>query len=269
MMESEAAPTVVLITGANTGLGFETVKALLQSPRKYTILLGGRDVAKAERAANAAASEIPSHSIVQHFQIDVEDDSSIAKAYENIAAKYTTIDCIINNAGASFDSCIEKGTMTPREAWSKTWDVNVTGAHIVTTTFLPLLLRSRDPRLLFITSGLSSLGENSKGDPRYPPPPAGLPKKPSMFMAYRSAKAGLNMMMLEWTRMLKNDGVKVWALAPGLLATGLGDDVEVLKKLGAVEPSVGGNVVRSVVEGARDSDSGMAIREYKSPIQPW
>lgn len=109
--------------------------------------------------------------------------------------------------GASFDSNIQNGTMTTRQAWAKTWDVNITGAHLVTAAFLPLLLQSADPRLLFITSGLSSLRENAAGDSRYPPPPAGLPKKTGMFMAYRSAKAGLNMMMLEWTRALKNDGV--------------------------------------------------------------
>lgn len=63
--------------------------------------------------------------------------------------------------------------------------------------------------------------------------------------------------------------MKVWSLAPGLLATGLGGDVEMLRKLGAVEPSVGGNVVRGVVEGERDTDAGLVIRAYKSPIQPW
>lgn len=181
--------------------------------------------------------------------------------------------------------------MSARQAWAKTWDVNVTGAHIVTTKFLPLLLKSSNPRLLFITSGLSSLTENAAGDPRYPPPPAGLPKKSGMFMAYRSAKTALNMMMLEWARALRNDGVssgtdvlwgfcesktdslrlqvKVWSLAPGLLATGLGGNVDVLRKLGAVEPSVGGNVVRGVLEGERDKDVGQVIRGYKSPIQPW
>lgn len=97
--------------------------------------------------------------------------------------------------------------MTARQAWNKAWDVNVTGAHIVTSTFLPLLMESSDPRLLFITSGLSSMGECAVGDRRYPPPPAGLPKEPGLFMGYRSSKAGLNMMMLEWSRLLKNDGV--------------------------------------------------------------
>ena len=54
-------------------------------------------------------------------------------------------------------------------------------------------------------------------------PPAGWPKEPMVnwITSYRSAKTGLNMLMREWYRILKNDGVKVWCISPGFLATGL------------------------------------------------
>ena len=159
--------------------------------------------------------------------------------------------------------------MTAREAWNKTWDVNVTGAHIMTTNFLPLLLKSQDPRLLFITSGLSSLqGSSDPKNPKNVFPQAGLPK-PLPFVGYRSSKAGLNMVMVEWAKALKNDGVKVWSVAPGLLATGLGGDTELLKRLGAQDPSIGGETIRRVVEGERDGEAGNVVREYLTPIQPW
>ena len=159
--------------------------------------------------------------------------------------------------------------MTARQAWNKTWDVNVTGANIMTETFLPLLLKSEDPRLLFITSGLSSMHDASDtSNPRYMVPPAGLPKPPGAT-SYMSSKAGLNMMMIQWARMLKNDGVKVWSIAPGLLATNLGGDPELLKKMGAGDPSIGGTAIRGVIEGKRDEDAGKVVREYRSPIQAW
>lgn len=62
--------------------------------------------------------------------------------------------------GASFDLEIQRGNLTTREAWNKSWDVNVTGTHIVTETFVPLLLKSSDPRLIFLTSGTASLAES-------------------------------------------------------------------------------------------------------------
>lgn len=270
--------------GANTGIGLETVKSLRRSSERYHILLGGRDLEKAQQACRSLASENSSSS-VEPFLVDVESDESIGLAHEKIASQHDRVDILINNAGeplalaprhrsltvsgASFDGHIHDGRMTARQAWNRAWDVNVTGAHVMTTTFLPLLLKSRDPRLLFITSGLSSLTEASDpANPKYFIPPAGLPKALT-FVAYRSTKSGLNMMMVEWAKATKNDGVKVWAVAPGLVATSLGGNPELLKKLGAQDPSIGGEVVRRVVEGERDGDSGSVVREYVTPIQPW
>ncbi|KAE8393748.1 hypothetical protein BDV23DRAFT_180197 [Aspergillus alliaceus] len=259
---------IVVITGANTGIGFETVKSLWRSTQKYHILLGGRNLEKAQQACQRLCEET-SQSSVEPFHVDVESDKSINAAFQYISAKYDRVDCLINNAGACFDIHITDGRMTAREAWNKAWDVNVTGAHIMTTTFLPLLLESHDPRLLFITSGLSSLqGSSDPKNPKNIIPAAGLPK-PMPFVGYRSSKAGLNMVMVEWTKALRNDRVKVWAVAPGLLATSLGGDTALLKRLGAQNPSIGGDTIRRVVEGERDGEAGSVVREYITPIQPW
>ena len=53
----------------------------------------------------------------------------------------------------------------------------------------------------------------------------------------------------EWYRMLKEDGVKVWCIAPGYLATGLCGDQEASKSLGAGDPATVGPFVRAVLEG--------------------
>ncbi|TVY85264.1 Short-chain dehydrogenase/reductase tropE [Lachnellula suecica] len=258
---------IIVITGANTGIGLETVKSLLRSEQKYRILLGGRSLEKAHVAAKSSMSEVASHSSVEPFQVDVESDESIRQAYDEIAARFSHIDTLINNAGAGFDAYIQDGTMTARQAFNKAYDVNVTGAHIMTSTFLPLLLRSRDPRLLFITSALEQ--SSNPEDPKNASPPAGLPKV-QPFAGYTISKAGLNMLMVQWTRSLKNDGVKVWCVAPGFLATDLGGNKELLKKMGAKDPKLGGETIRAVIEGKRDTDVGRVVREYLSPpIQPW
>ena len=78
----------------------------------------------------------------------------------------------MQRSGASFDSQIESGDLTPRQAWNKSWDVNVTGAQIVTSTFAPLLLQSSQGRLLFIASGTSTLaGQVAEALPMDKPPP--------------------------------------------------------------------------------------------------
>ena len=67
--------------------------------------------------------------------------------------------------------------------------------------------------------------------------------------------------------MLKEDGVKVWCISPGFLATGLGKGSEVNKSLGAGDPAVAGRFVRSVLEGQRDDDVGRIL--LRSGVQPW
>jgi NAD(P)-dependent dehydrogenase (short-subunit alcohol dehydrogenase family) len=124
----------------------------------------------------------------------------------------------------------------------------------MTETFAPLLIKSKDPRLMFITSGTSSIDEATRGLPyTVAKPPAGWPKpKTFQFTGYRSSKAGLNMLMADFGRVFKEDGVKIWAISPGFLATGLGNrssdnatiTPEQLRKMGAQDPSLGGNFVK-------------------------
>lgn len=148
-----------------------------------------------------------------------------------------------------------------REAWTKTYDVNVSGTQVMTYTFVPLLLKSFDPRVLFLTSGLSTLQglEKSWMPAHAPTPQAGWPKKGFTYGAYRSSKAALNMMMLTWFWMLKEDGVKVWCLSPGMLATDLGGIKKQLEASGAGHPSIGGNLIRKIIEGERDADVGKVV----------
>jgi NADP-dependent 3-hydroxy acid dehydrogenase YdfG len=95
---------IIFITGANTGLGFETVKSLCQSPKAYTILLGGRSIEKANAATEQLQNEFPkSASIIKTVQIDIEDDDSISQAFEHVASQYGRVDILVNNAGKDFE----------------------------------------------------------------------------------------------------------------------------------------------------------------------
>lgn len=158
--------------------------------------------------------------------------------------------------------------MSEREAWNQSWNVNTSGTQVMTTTFIPLLLLSSDPRLLFITSGTSTLaGSENQALAVNKYPPKGWPKLGFGVPAYRSAKTGMNMLMREWHKVLHEDDVKVFAISPGFLATGLGSNTEMLKKMGAGDPEVAGPFIRSVIEGERDADAGKILT--KDGIQPW
>lgn len=134
---------------------------------------------------------------------------------------------------------------------------------------MPLLLKSTDPRLIFVT-GLSQITAAAEKYFPTPPQPAGWPKNISFeTIGYRSSKCALNMMMLDWNHKLQADGVKVWGLGPGMLVTNLGDlPKEMAIQMGCVHPSVGADVIRSVVEGERDADTGKIVGK-DGRIIPW
>ncbi|KAL4940176.1 hypothetical protein BDV06DRAFT_213706 [Aspergillus oleicola] len=260
---------IVLITGANTGIGYQVVRTLRSADQPYHVFVGARSLQKAQDAISAVQTEFPSSSNnLTPIVVDIESDESIQKAYHKVEAQFGKLDALINNAGAQFDQAAAHNELTLREAYNKSWDVNVTGTHIMTYTFVPLLLNSSSPRIIFVTSGASTLkGTESRTIPADRVPLAGWPKTTPNVTGYRSAKTGLNMLMREWDRMLTNDGVKVFAISPGLLATNLGGSPEAMKKMGAGDPAVAGPLFRDVLEGKRDEQAGFVVN--RDGIQPW
>lgn len=226
-------------------------------------MAGARTLEKAESAVNAIRKEVPTTTnTASPIAVDVTSDESINAAFEQVSQSPGRLDVLINNAGASFDLEYAKGRIGLRDRFNKTYDVNVTGADIMTHTFMPLLLKSPDPRLLFV-AGLSSITEFDKGNyAPAQPQPAGWPKKIAFDpIAYRASKVALNMLTLDWALKLRDDLVKVWGVAPGMLATNLGGaGPELAASIGAGHPSAGGEFYLRVVEGERDADAGKVIK---------
>lgn len=91
---------VILVTGANTGLGLEIIKALCSSHEQYKILLGGRSYEKAKQAVADLAIAFPdTKSQFNPIQVDIEDDDSIVAAFEMVRKAYGRLDVLVNNAG--------------------------------------------------------------------------------------------------------------------------------------------------------------------------
>ncbi|KAK7429815.1 hypothetical protein QQZ08_003660 [Neonectria magnoliae] len=228
---------IILITGANTGIGFEAVKAIIRSELPYHVLMGSRTPAKADAAIAQLKKEIPeTKSTIEALQVDITDDQSIEKAVEAVKSKFGKLDVLVNNAA-----------------------------------FVSLLLKSTSPRLIFLTSGLSTLeGSSAILVPKLATSnEPGWPKTGILaHMAYRSSKAALNMVMVAWHSLLKVDGVRTWSISPGFLATGLGGNPEMLKKAGAGDPSLGGDLIKRVIEGERDADVGKVVTQ-NGEVQPW
>lgn len=198
--------TVVLITGANQGLGFECVKKLAAEQPDYRILLASRNAERGREAANKVQT-LANGTSIDPIELDVTNDDSIAKAAKYVESKYGHLDVLFNNAGifgvpgASF-----------REEFQKVLDTNVVGAGRVTEAFIPLLKKANVPRLLFMSSGFGSLTLTfDKTSPLYG----------FVFKAYNTSKAAMNMLGAMYAIELGKDGVKVNMIDPGFRSTNL------------------------------------------------
>jgi NAD(P)-dependent dehydrogenase (short-subunit alcohol dehydrogenase family) len=192
--------TTALVTGANKGIGFATVRRLAE--RGWTVLLGARD---AERGAVAAATL---HGDVTVLPLDVTSDESVAAAVKEVESRYGRLDVLVNNAGiigppvAALD--------TGAEEMLACYATNVFGPVRMTRAFLPLLRRSAAPRIVMVSSGMGSI--TLTGDPA---------RVESRFVAltYPSSKSALNMITSQYARALP--GFRINAADPGYTATDL------------------------------------------------
>lgn len=91
---------VVLITGGNSGIGFEAVKKLYQSQTPYHVIIASLLQNDADQAIKTLRKEFPNAvNTVEATQVDVTNDDSIAKLFEQVKANPVRLDILINNAG--------------------------------------------------------------------------------------------------------------------------------------------------------------------------
>ena len=98
-MSEPSEKKIVLITGANKGIGFATAAVLARSG--HTVLLGARD---SERGTTAARQLAADGLDTRFVRLDVTDAATITSAAALIDADYGRLDILVNNAGISGSS---------------------------------------------------------------------------------------------------------------------------------------------------------------------
>lgn len=197
----------VFITGANKGIGFETTRQLLKMG--YYVYLGGRDQQKVLAAVEQLTAEGLTHT--EAITIDVTDDSSVERACLEVSRKTNVLDVLINNAGIA-GSLPQTALNLQVEQFKEVFETNLYGVVRTTNTFLSLLQKSTEPRILNVSSSIGSLTLHS--DPNWP-----YYENANAFAVYSTSKAALNMYSVTLAYELRTSLVKVHMIDPGYIKT--------------------------------------------------
>lgn len=140
-----------IVTGANTGLGFETTKALVK--RNATVIMACRSLEKADKAIGDIRKETTNGTVIA-CNLDLASFESIVDFVENIKSNYANFDCLINNAGLALPST-QYETVDGIELHFGT---NHLG-HFLLTRLLQDKIQTNNARIVIVSSMLHQKGQ--------------------------------------------------------------------------------------------------------------
>jgi NADP-dependent 3-hydroxy acid dehydrogenase YdfG len=240
---------VVVITGASSGIGEATARALGARGAKLALL-----ARRADRIEALARELSGDGATALALEADVTDSSTVERAAERIRDELGRVDCLVNNAGLMQLAPFEQGKV---DEWRQMIDVNLTGALETTHVFLPQLSDGGGD-LVNISSVAGRKGIPGSG-------------------AYNATKWGIN----GWSEALRQEligtGVRVIVVEPGAVRTELPDHItdeqsrERIEKMGEKFDILEAEDIASAIEYAvsqpeRFSVSEILIRPTEQPL---
>jgi len=183
---------VILITGANGGLGQAIVRAFLQESPDNVVWLGVR--ARREHA-DQLAQENPDRCFC--VALDVTSPESWQAAVKEILSRHQRLDVLVNNAGSHEDALL--ATM-PADSWRRVLATNLDGVFHGCQAALPAMISQRNGRIVNVSS-LSAL------------------LAPAGQANYAAAKAGVVALTQSVAKEVARIGITVNAVCPGYVET--------------------------------------------------
>ena len=185
---------IAVVTGGSRGIGFATVERFLQEGA--TVILTASSEATAQRAVDRLKEKYP-EAKVAGISPDLTDLESVRASLNNIVKEYGTIDILVNNAGVSESTPLDAYT---EDLFDRVMDLNVKGIFNATKAAVEHM-EKRGAGVILNTSSMVSLTGQPSG------------------LAYPTSKFAVNGMTVSLARELGPKGVRVNAVAPGIIET--------------------------------------------------
>jgi retinol dehydrogenase 12 len=200
----------VLITGANSGIGLATAKAL--ALQQYKLILLVRSQQKAEQTESEILKHTPNAQL-DFYLVDLTDLASVKKATDAIKAKYSVLDRLINNAGYS-----PVGISFTADGYEKSFVANHLGHFVLTMNLLPLLRQSPESRVISVSSAAHALGKVERLFQKKN-------TKLSDIGAYGDGKLANVLFTKGLAKYEKDSSLTAYSLHPGVVKSNFGSDM--------------------------------------------
>lgn len=199
---------VVIITGGTRGIGFETVKLFLESGAK--VALCGSRKETVDKALSQLMDMNSEYNVIG-FSTNLLDLSEVKSMMKSVVEQFGSIDVLINNAGISDSVSIYN---QDDEHFKKVMDINVQAAFNC-SKIAAEEMKKKGSGVILNTSSIVSINGQKTG------------------VGYPTSKFAINGMTKSLARELGTDGIRVNAVAPGIIATDMvaALDQEMIKKM--------------------------------------
>ena len=218
---------IVLITGATSGIGKETARALAELDA--TVVFTTRDELKGKNTKDELIKS-SNNKKIDFLNCDLASFDSIRNCCKEFKSKYNKLHVLINNAGV--------WDFTRRESKDDIENIfatNYLGPFLMTNLLLDILKKSGPSRIINVTSGMH-YGTINFDDIEFK-------QKFSGARAYRQSKLGLILFTRLLAKKLEGTGVVVNCVHPGMNKTNLGRDAggfsRAIFKLMGKDPKIG------------------------------
>lgn len=244
---------VAVITGANSGIGKETAKALAK--QGVIVVMGCRDAERAESARQEIMSESGSSNVVV-IPLDLASLQSVRNFAAQFQQQHKHLDLLINNAGL-FPF---KKQMT-EDGFETQFGVNHLGHFLLTHLLMPQLQNAERARVINVASMIHHLGkvdfDSFRGEKRYSP-----------LAAYGQSKLANVLFTRELAQRCKGTNVTAYCLHPGAVGTNIAGRSPVRRTLykllgGYLSPARGAKTsIYLATEPGIESSSGSYYDEH-------
>lgn len=213
---------VIIITGANSGIGFEAAKKLCEAGND--VILACRDEVKGKAAVENILKENP-NALATYLQLDLADMASIRKFVEDFHALGKKLNVLVNNAGL-FLKGDDRVRQFTKDNFELTMGTNHLGPFLLTHLLLEDLKKTGketgDSRIVMVSSSLHDVNERmNRGSSVLDLDNFFLDKEGTYSgqQAYKNSKVAMVMSTYSLAQQLEGTGVSVTCMNPGFIPT--------------------------------------------------